>query len=149
MKRKNFCLIFILVITTILVSCNMSEKVIIGDIKDIKLNGIVGDMIYIEVNTPIINKSNLNIKIINIDLNIQVNENSLGKLRNLDDITIPKHSDQNYQIRMKLQLDGFSGIMNVMNLLSSKKKNIHISGQVKAKAAGINKKIIVDQTIEQ
>jgi LEA14-like dessication related protein len=127
----------------------MSEKVIIGDIKDIKLNGIVGDMIYIEVNTPIINKSNLNIKIINIDLNIQVNENSLGKLRNLDDITIPKHSDQNYQIRMKLQLDGFSGIMNVMNLLSSKKKNIHISGQVKAKAAGINKKIIVDQTIEQ
>jgi len=127
----------------------MSEKIIIGDIKDIKLNGIVGDMIYIEVNTPIINKSNLNIKIINIDLNIQVNENSLGKLRNLDDITIPKHSDQNYQIRMKLQLDGFSGIMNVMNLLSSKKKNIHISGQVKAKAAGINKKIIVDQTIEQ
>ena len=113
------------------------------------MNGMVGDMIFLEVLTPVENRSKMNIKITSIDLDLNINEKYIGKLTNIDDIAIPKHSNEIYLVRLKLKIEGFFGILSAANLLSSQKKTIHITGQIKAKSKGVIKIIEVDQVIEQ
>src|SRR3989304_10373602 len=85
-----------IIFTLIMSGCKSFDKIVIGDIQEVKVNGIAGQTVYLEFRVPIENISKLNVKISDIDLKVNINGTYIGKVSNIEKIKISKKSSDIY-----------------------------------------------------
>nr|MDA3781347.1 hypothetical protein [Bacteroidales bacterium] len=93
MKNKISLILFLLVVLN---SCTMYKSVDVGDISDVNFKGMKNNKINIDVSIPIENQNFYSIKIKSVDLELYVNDNFFGKIRNSNKIKFSAKCNEIY-----------------------------------------------------
>lgn len=132
--------------SSILSGCNSFDKVQIGEIQEVKVNGITGQNIFLEFKVPIENLSKLNIKISEVNIKAKVNGTYIGKVSNIEKMKITKKSNNVYSVKMKLKVAGLFGALNTLKILKNNNSaEVTLDGSIRAKFFGLNKKIAISE----
>jgi len=132
--------------SSLISGCKSFDKINVGDIQEVKIEGIAGQNVFLEFKIPIENVSALNVKINEVNLNVKVNDTYLGKVTNIEKLKIIKKSNEIYTIKLKLKIAGLFGALNSIKVFNEKNGELNITGEIKAKFIGLNKKIEVNET---
>ncbi|MFC2151262.1 LEA type 2 family protein [Bacteroidota bacterium] len=133
MKIKN--IIGIILIVVILGSCNAYESINIGNVNNVNLKGMVENKISLELQVPVSNPNGFKIKIKSMDLDVTLNGDYLGNMKNANEIIIPAKSDQVQNILVDVYVKNPLASMAVMyKLRKSKNIEMQIEGTIKVKA---------------
>ena len=132
--------------SSLISGCKSFDKINVGDIQEVKIEGIAGQNVFLEFKVPIENVSGLNVKIHEVDLNVKVNNTYLGKVTNIEKLKIIKKSNEVYTVKLKLKIAGLFGALNSLKVFNEEKGEINLTGEIKAKFMGLNKKIEVNET---
>ncbi|MBN2519833.1 MAG: hypothetical protein JXB17_04950 [Bacteroidales bacterium] len=141
-------LIFLFISVLVINACKLDEKIIIGDIQEVKIEGIAGQNVFLNFTVPVENNSGMSIKITQVDLDVKVDDVFLGKVSNLENIKIEKKSQNTYTFKLKLKINGIFGVINVMKVFNADKGKLMLSGEIKIKSVGMYKKIRIDEVQE-
>ncbi len=132
--------------SSMITGCKSFDKINIGDIQEVKVDGIAGQTVFLEFKVPIENVSSLNVRITEVDLNVKVNGTFLGKVTNIEKVKIIRKSNEIYSIKLKLKIAGLFGALNSMKVLNSESGELNLEGEIKAKIMGFNKRIEVSES---
>ncbi|MFC2138629.1 hypothetical protein ACFLTE_10670 [Bacteroidota bacterium] len=141
-----FKLASFLLFSSLITGCKSFDKINVGDIQEVKVEGITGQNVFLEFKIPIENVSGLNVKINDVNLNVRVNDTYLGKVNNVEKIKIIKKSNEVYTIKLKLKIAGLFGALNSLKVFNAESGELNLTGEIKAKIMGLNKKIEVNET---
>lgn len=99
-----------------------------------------------EVFLKVKNPNNYDISIVNSDLDIFINEKSVGKAKISEKITFPKKSEKVHRFMIQSDFDKIgSGLLATLaSVIMNQSVNLGIKGDITAKAIMISKKVKVD-----
>ena len=144
MKFKR--IIGVLLITVLLSSCDTYKSVQIGDIVDVSFKGMVDNKISLELQVPISNPNGYKIKIKSMDLDASINGDYLGKIKNSEEIIIPKKSDQVHTLSVDVIMKNpLAGMAIFYRLRKASRFDMEIKGTIKVKALLKGKTIEVSE----
>ena len=84
---------------------------------------------------PVSNPNNYKIKIKSMDFDVSINGNYLGKMKNTNEMIIPKKSDEIQNLTVDIYLkNALAGVATFYRLRKEKKFDMEISGKIKVKA---------------
>lgn len=133
MKTKNILLLILSVI--ILSSCSTFKMVNIGDVDKVDFKGMVNNKISLELHVPVSNPNGYKLKIKSMDMDVSINGNYIGRMKNADQIVIPAKSNEMQvfpvDIHVKNVLAGMSYLYKIRN---SDSFEMEIVGAIKVKA---------------
>ncbi|MEM9023650.1 MAG: LEA type 2 family protein [Bacteroidota bacterium] len=129
-----------------LTSCLSYEDVTIGNVQDVKVKNFSKAGIEVEVAIPVTNPNRYKISIVDSDLNINLNGKDMGKARFPNKITVPAKSDgvQRFTIEADYDQSMKGGLGSLLSLLGNKDMQLHLTGDIKAKAGLLRKSFPVD-----
>lgn len=118
-------------------------RVVNTDVKKFSMEGA-----EVELTLQISNPNNYKITISNFNLNIFLNGTKLGKADVANRVVLPKNSNQNHSITMKLKKGGLSAaaMPAMMSAAMGGRMQLTAKGTIKAKAKMISKKVPIDFT---
>ena len=149
MKKNNMKIkkiIGLVVISMILSSCNSFKSVDIGDVNGVNFKGMVDNKISLELQIPISNPNGFKIKIKSMDLNVTVNGNYIGEMKNANEIVIPSKSEEVHNVVVDIYMkNALAGMATFYRMRKSKSFEMEIDGTIKAKAFLKNKTIKVSE----
>jgi len=102
--------ILFVLIGIVLSSCNAYKTVDIGEVNKVDFKGMVDNKISFEMEVPVKNPNGYKIKIKSMDLDVSINGNYIGKMKNPEEIVIPAKSSE---------VQDFSVDVHVKNALAS------------------------------
>ncbi len=144
MKIKH--LLGLIAIVTLLSSCNAFKAVNIGDVNNVNFKGMVDNKISLELEVPVSNPNGYKIKIKSMDLDVSINGNYLGKMKNSKEVVIPAKSDEIHNLVVDIYLkNAVAGLTTFYRLRKAKKIDMEISGTIKVKALLRGKTIEVSE----
>jgi len=145
LKKAIFYVSF-LVLTFSIVACISYKEVKVIEITDVGVKKFTAKGVEVEVAMQIKNPNNYNIHIVDSDLELFVEGNRIGTAKIDNKITLPKKSNQIHRFILKSSLKdmGSSVFPLLMRVLGGGTIDLHIKGDIKAKAKGIGKRFPVD-----
>lgn len=144
MKMKR--IMGLLLITVLLSSCGTYKSVHIGDIGDVSFKGMVDNRISLELQVPISNPNGYKIKIKSMDLDVSINGNYLGKMKNSEVLIIPKKSDQIHNLSVDIIMKNpLAGVATFYRLRKASRFDMEIKGTIRVKALLKGKNIEVSE----
>ena len=139
-------LIGLILLTIVLSSCNAYKSVNIGYIENVNFKGMVDNKISLELQVPVTNPNRYKIKIKSMDLDVTINGNYLGKLKNTSEIIIPAKSDEVHNFLVDIYVkNALSSIASMYKLRKAKSLEMQIEGTIKVKALLNSKTIKVSE----
>lgn len=129
-------------------SCNFFEGIEIGEVKEINFTKIDERKVSFEVLIPIENPNGFNLKITGVDLDVIVNNEYLGKIKNVGDVLIHQQSDEVYNFPLDVEYSGsniLKGAFTLFSLFLDRKADVRISGFIIVKSFWFSKKLVVDE----
>ena len=147
MKHVNIKIILgVLLITILFSSCNAYKSVNIGGVDNVDFKGMVDNKINLELKVPITNPNGYKIKITSMDLDVTINGKYLGKMKNVEDIIIPKKSDEIQNFPVNIYVKNLLGSMSAFYRMRKMKSfEMQIEGTIKVKAMMRSKTIEVSE----
>ncbi len=125
----------LIVVSIILSSCNAFKNVEIGDVNNVNFKGMVDNKISLELQIPITNPNGFKIKIKSMDLDISVNGNYIGKMKNAQDVVILSKSNDVHHVVVDIYMkNALASMATFYKLRNSKNFEMQIDGTIKAKA---------------
>lgn len=144
-KLINFkSLVFILFIS--LISCKIQE-INVGDVQGLKLNEVKKDYVNLEFMLPIENTNDFKFAITKVDLDIALNKSELGKIKKIEKVVVPAHSNDVHSFIIEVEYKKLmAGTVSLIGGLIKNKAEIKIDGYIKVRAFGIiGKKIEIHE----
>jgi len=140
---KYSCLLFIVLNLT---SCIQYKEVQIVNVKDVGIKNITPKGIEIEVAMQIKNPNKYAISIVESDLLIFIKEKKIGTAAIKEKVKLGKKSNEIYRFTIQTKTeDLLSGIFPIMmGAITKKSLDLHVLGDIKAKAKGLSKKVPID-----
>ena len=139
-------LIGLILLTIVLSSCNAYKSVNIGYIENVNFKGMVDNRISLELQVPITNPNRYKIKIKSMDLDVTVNGNYLGKMKNSSEIVIPAKSDEVHNFLVDIYVkNALASMASMYKLRKAKSIEMQIEGTIKVKALLNSKTIKVSE----
>ncbi len=130
----------------LLISCSGFESIEVGEIEDVKLNRFADRSIEFEVMMPIDNPSAFRFRIIDVDLDVYINDEYLGKISNVDNVLIPSRSSEIYTFPLKVQFSNIlRGAVSMFNLFLDRRADIEVKGRISVRSFPVTKRIEVDE----
>ena len=129
-------------------SCNIFESIEVGEVQGINFTKIDEGKVSFEVLIPIENPNGFNLKITGVDLDVIVNNEYLGKIKNVGDVLIHQQSDEVYNFPLDVEYSGsniLKGAFNLFSLFLDRKADVRISGFIIVKSFWFSKKLVVDE----
>ncbi|MFO7922785.1 MAG: LEA type 2 family protein [Bacteroidales bacterium] len=143
---KFFHSVFLVIVASLLVSCGNIENIEVGDIEDIKLNRFADRTIEFEVLMPIDNPTSFRFRIVDVDLDVYVNDEFLGKIRNVDNVLIPSGSSQLYNFPLKVEFSNIlRGALSMFNIFLDRQAEVEVKGKISIRSFPFTKHIKVDE----
>lgn len=129
-------------------SCNIFESIEVGEVQGINFTKIDEGKVSFEVLIPIENPNGFNLKITGVDLDVIVNNEYLGKIKNVGDVLIHQQSDEVYNFPLDVEYSGsniLKGAFTLFSLFLDRKADVRISGFIIVKSFWFSKKLVVDE----
>ena len=138
---------FVIVFLSFVISaCVFIKPVHIAEIKSIQIEKLSVSSAKLELNLEIENPNFVNIKITGIDLDVSIENESLGKINDLEEFEIPANSNEIVKVKLDVSFSNFfAKALKIVKLLSQSDAKVKLSGTIETKAFFINKKIKVDE----
>ncbi len=139
---------FLLVIFSamVLVSCTGLEGIEVGEIEDINFNRVADRSVEFEVLMPIENPSGLRFRIVDVDLDVYINDEHLGKIRNVDNVLIPSRSSELYTFPLKVEFANIlRGAVSMFNFFLDRKAHIEVKGEIRVRSFPFARSIPVEE----
>jgi LEA14-like dessication related protein len=142
----NFKLVLASFLAIFLVSCASLEDIEVGEIEDVNFNRFTDKTIEFEVVMPIDNPSAFRFRIIDVDLDVYINNDYMGKIRNVDNVLVPSRSSELYTFPLKVEFSNIlKGALSMFNLYLDRKAEIAIKGKISVRSFPVVRKIEVDE----
>jgi LEA14-like dessication related protein len=129
-------------------SCNVFESIEVGEVQGINFTKIDDRKISFEVLIPIENPNGFSFKITAVDLDVIVNNEYLGKIKNVGNLLIHKQSDEIYNFPLDVEYSGsniLKGAFTLFSLFLDRKAEVKISGFIEVRSFWVTKKLDVDE----
>ncbi|PLX10974.1 MAG: hypothetical protein C0597_15840 [Marinilabiliales bacterium] len=139
-------LLGVLLFSILLSSCGAYKAVNIGNVENVNFKGMIDNKISLELQVPVSNPNNYKIKIKTMDFDVSINGNYLGKMKNTNEMIIPKKSDEIQNLVVDIYMkNALAGVATFYRLRKEKKFDMEISGKIKVKALLKTKTIEVSE----
>jgi len=142
MKQIQFFLLLI-----ILASCAEYKEVTVNKIDQARITKMDKDGITAEIDVHINNPNNLSFKIFRSDVDVLLNDISLGKAKLKKKMKIKANSEETYTFIVGGKFDnimGTGGLGGLLSMATSKSANITIKGNISAGKFFYRKKFPID-----
>lgn len=144
-KLKNFAFLTIVLIS--LSSCFKIEEVKIKEIKSVKLLEFTDEGLLVESNLQIDNPNGYDIKVVDSEFNVVVNNKKIGKARINSDLNIPGNSNEFHTLLLKSNHSDLSAsaIPSLIAITASNrdKLDFKVDGYIVGKVWWFKKKVEV------
>ena len=121
------------------------QPVNVKSVGNVEFKSLNNNIVTLKV-TATVDNPNMRIKIKKTDLTVYLNNTEMGRITQLDNIVLKSRSTQEYTVPVKVELTNLKGsIMTGMSLISGKRGNISLSGQVKVGTAFYTKTVKLDK----
>jgi len=140
------CYLSFIIISISTIGCMTYKEVEIIEVTDVSLKQFTAKGVEVEVAMQIKNPNNYNISIVDSDLELFAKGSRVGIAKVEKKITLLKKSNQIHRFIIKASLKdlGIGAIPLAMSVLGGEPIDIHIKGDIKAKAKGVGKRFPVD-----
>jgi LEA14-like dessication related protein len=137
------------IVLLILLSCCADFKDIeIGDPEGIRITGMKGNVVDLEMKIPVSNPRAVGFRIKEIDIKTSVNNSYLGRLSSDGTVVIPPKSNEIHNLRLKLRIANIiQGITLLLDIMNNKNIELQMEGYIKFKSLMIGRKINVEETL--
>lgn len=147
-KINNHYFKFITVIVlALLTSCTEWKDVKVSKIEQTRISKMDKDGIEAEIDVRINNPNKIGFKIYRSNVDVLMNDNSLGKGRLKKKIRIKPNTEETYTFVVAGKFDNLlsgSGLSGLLSMATSKTANISIKGNIKAGKFFYKKKFPID-----
>ena len=145
-KVKNIKRITVALILFIgLISCVKIEEIKVGDIKEVNIAGIHGNIINLKLTVPIENPNSFNLQIKDADLKVLSGDREIGKVKQIDNLLILSKSSQDYTLNIAIEITNLKDIMSsAMIMFSGGFHDLHLTGTVMASSYLYSKRIKIE-----
>ena len=128
------------------VSCKVSE-VNVGDVKNVQIQDMDKNKMCLQLDLPIENTNNFKFKITKVNLEVTLNQSSLGKVKKFNKVTVPANSNQVHSFIFEIQYkDLMNNTFSLIGGLLKNRADIKIDGYIKVRAfMFISKKIDIHE----
>ncbi len=147
MKNSFFKLPLLLVLLSVIsFSCFEIKPVEVGDIQGIRIKKLSGKSVSLDVLLPINNPNTFKFKITGVNLDIVINNVNLGKVKNIDKVTVPARSNQTYSFLVEVEFPKIlTGAISLFKSLMESRVKVKLTGHIKVRAFFISKTIKVNE----
>jgi len=129
----------------LLSACTDFKEIEVGSPTAIIVKSIKDNKINADLSIPISNPNNLKFKITQINLDVIVNENYLGKITTGKNVLIPANSNENHLFNLNLEVKSIAkGIISIINVFGSGKVKVESKGYIKIRSGLIVKSLPVE-----
>ena len=136
---------FLLVLTGLLFSTACTDYYLtVGDTKEIRFKYFKDGTLGLEIDLQIKNEGNMNFKVKEVDLDINLNSFPAGKVVNVEKVMIRKNTEEVYTFPVEVEINGLSNSARILiSVIGRGKLIVDIDGFIKVKSLMVSKKIPV------
>ena len=146
---RSLLFLFFCISASSLVSCSGFDQIEAGEIEDVSFSRVAGRAIEFEVTMSIDNPSAFRFRIIDVDLDVYINNEYIGRIRNVDNVLIPSRSAELYAFPLKVEFSSvLKGALSLYNFFLDRQAEIKIKGTISVRSFPFTRKIPVDETTE-
>lgn len=128
-------------------SCGNFEDISIDKPKNVEVLGFEDNYLKLNVDLPVKNPTIHNIRIVNMDVKVFLNEKYIGKMLVDTDVVIKRKSERIYKLPIKVRLNNLLGAAYIMmNLKDGQKINVRFEGELSAKSMFVKKTVDFNKT---
>lgn len=149
MIKHNGIILIIFTLLSLLLSTSCSvSPVEIKDVESVKIVSFKNDTIIFEALFPVNNPNNYRFKITDIDLDVLLDGDAVGRIQKIKDLKIPPNRESLQRIRFNMVIpDRITGGLYLLKMITNQALNIEIKGHIIGKALCIKKKVDVNEQI--
>ena len=134
------------VLILVLVACAGFENIEVGEIEEIKFNRFADRSVEFEVLMPIDNPSSFRFRIVDVDLDVHINNEYIGKIRNVDNVSIPSGSSEVYTFPLRVEFSNIlRGALSMYNVLLMRKAEVSVEGHITVRSFPLTRRLKVDE----
>jgi len=128
--------------------CLTYKQVQLKEFKDFEIKSLTTDGVDMVISAQIENPNSYKISVTDYDLEIFLNETSLGKPNVKEKLVLPKKSNQVHSLTVTADLSAIvsQGFGAMLQLMAASEVQFKIKGSIKAKAMGVKKSFEVDES---
>jgi LEA14-like dessication related protein len=127
-------------------SCSGFESIEVGEIEDVRFGNFAGRAVEFEVMMTIENPTSFRFRITDVDLDVYVNNEYLGKITNVDNVSIPSRSDELYLFPLKVEFSNIlKGALSMYNFLIDREAEIVVTGAINVRSFPFTRSMKVDE----
>jgi LEA14-like dessication related protein len=137
------------IVLLMLLSCCADFKDIeIGNPEGIRITGLKGNVVDLEMKIPVTNPRTIGFRIKEIDIKTSVNNHYLGRLSSDRVVVIPPKSSDVYSLKLKLRIANIiEGISLLLDMLNHDNIELQMEGFIKFKSLMVSRKINIEETL--
>ncbi len=146
MNKKTILISIIAISVAFLLfaSCEV-EDIEVGTPQELKIDELNTKNIKLIIMLPINNPNNFGFRIRNVDIDIFLSGQKIGKINKIDRVNIPKNSNDIYPIVFEIETSGILvNMMTIIRELQLGRPNIGLKGNIKAGRLFITNNIKVE-----
>jgi LEA14-like dessication related protein len=129
-----------------LVSCANLDNIEVGEIEDVNISRFGIREIEFEVFMPIDNPSSFRFRIIDVDLDVYINNDYMGKISNVDNVLVPARSSELYSFALKVEFSNIlKGALSMFNLYLDREAEFEIRGSIGVRSFPVTRRIEVNE----
>lgn len=143
---RIFHAIFILMISATCLSCAGFENIEVGEIEDVNLSRVAGRTIEFEVMMPIENPSGFRFRIADVDLDVYINNEYIGKISNVENVSVPSRSSDLYTFPLRVEFSNIlKGAISMYSFFLDREAEIVVQGKLSVRSFPFRRSILVDE----
>lgn len=132
---KMISVIAVIFMAITISSCINLEELQIGEIKNIQMKGLNNNLITLQITVPIQNPNPYRLKIKGGDLKVSVNNNEIGKIKQMENLVISAKSSKDYDIRIVVEITNITGgLASAYRLVQGNNADIRLTGKIKVQS---------------
>jgi len=133
-------------------SCTLYQDVEVIKVGDIRLTEMGKEGVKAEIDLTLKNPNSFNVKLVNSDIDVWVNNSALGKVKLAENLTIKKKSEEGLVLKLESSYDDLSPdfLSTVLALVFARNAQFRAEGYIKGRAFLVGKKVDVqvDQEVK-
>lgn len=127
-------------------SCFTLKPVTVGDVTDFKFKDLTSKSVSVILQIPIKNENNFKFKITDVNIDISVDGNSLGRVKKIEKIIIQPNSVNTYTFELKAEFSKLAkGSFSILKSFMKRSIDMHLEGYIKVKAFMFTKKLDINE----
>jgi LEA14-like dessication related protein len=127
-------------------SCTAFKPIEVEKVHNFSIESIDKEAIEVSFEVQINNPNSFNFKVTDLDLDVSFNNKKLGEVRKLDNVAIPKKSNESHKFVAKVEFSEVgASLIPLAGSLLNKKAEFEFKGYVKARWFFLVKKLPIDE----